>query len=184
MKLSPLPVLVIGALLLALGFWAGTWMSGSDPEKQPAARRSLPAEDDRERVYLYFIDASDQYLFTETRDMLLRGSPGEKTRSIFEALAAGPVGEGASPLPEDSQLLAVYMDGDMVVLNLHPAIRDNHPGGSHAELYTIYALVNSLVINVPEIRKVKLLIAGQEQDTLAGHIDIRHPLTANMMIVR
>jgi hypothetical protein len=31
---------------------------------------------------------------------------------------------------------------------------------------------------------VKLLIAGQEQDTLAGHIDIRHPLTANMMIVR
>lgn len=187
MKFPPISVLVIGSVLLALGFWAGMWFSGSGPlvsSPTPTPLSAVKPDGEREEIYLYFSDATEEYLSAETRKMVLKGSPEERAHIIFESLAAGPAGEGITPLPGGTALLALYMDGDMAVLDLDPAIRENHPGGSHAELHTIYALVNSLVLNVPEIRRVKILIAGQEQDTLAGHIDIRHPLTANMMIVR
>ena len=55
-----------------------------------------------------------------------------------------------------------------------------HAGGSLEEIFTVYALVNALTSNLPEIRAVQILIEGQEVDTLAGHVDLRHPLEQNM----
>ena len=49
---------------------------------------------------------------------------------------------------------------------------------------TIYSLVNSIVLNLPEVNAVKILIDGQEELTLAGHIDLRDPFTANMLMIR
>jgi hypothetical protein len=49
-------------------------------------------------------------------------------------------------------------------------------GGSADELLTVYAIVDSLTANVPQIRRVGLLVGGRERDTLAGHVDIRRPL--------
>ncbi|MCW7752856.1 GerMN domain-containing protein [Desulfobotulus sp. H1] len=186
MKLSPIPVLVIGIVLVATAFWAGIRISAPGPEPSVTGH-PLPPESGRphrESIYLYFVNPASEFLSAETREIPLAGNARERARTILEALITGPSGNGVSPIPDGTRLLALYMENDMIILDFHPDIREKHPGGSHGELHTIYALVNSLVLNVPEIRKVKILIAGQEQDTLAGHIDIRHPLTANMMIVR
>ena len=43
-----------------------------------------------------------------------------------------------------------------------PEVTARHPGGSTAELLTVYALVNSLTANLPTIRRVQILIDGQE----------------------
>jgi len=40
------------------------------------------------------------------------------------------------------------------------------------------------VLNVPAVDRVRLFIDGQEAETLAGHIDIRFPLKADMLLVR
>ncbi len=45
-------------------------------------------------------------------------------------------------------------------------------------------MVNSLVLNVPEIERVQILIAGNEAPTLAGHIDLQLPVKANMLLIR
>jgi hypothetical protein len=63
-------------------------------------------------------------------------------------------------------------------------VRDNHPGGSNSELLTIFSVVNSLVLNVNEIERVKILIDGQDTQTLAGHIDLDFPHKAHMLIIR
>ena len=34
------------------------------------------------------------------------------------------------------------------------------------------------------VEAVKILIDGQEETTLAGHIDLRYPFTANMLLIR
>jgi len=39
-------------------------------------------------------------------------------------------------------------------------------------------------LNIPEIHAVKILIGGRESMTLAGHIDLRFPLKANMLLIR
>ena len=51
-------------------------------------------------------------------------------------------------------------------------------------MMTIWSIVNTLVLNVPEIEAVKILIGGGEAETLAGHIDLSRPLRANMPLVR
>ena len=58
--------------------------------------------------------------------------------------------------------------------------RTNHPGGALDELFTIYAIVNALTVNLPAITRVQILVDGKEVDTLAGHVDLRHPLQKNL----
>jgi hypothetical protein len=40
----------------------------------------------------------------------------------------------------------------------------------------VYALVNALTVNLPEVEAVQILVDGKEVDTLAGHLDLREPL--------
>jgi hypothetical protein len=56
-------------------------------------------------------------------------------------------------------------------------------GGSAEEIYTVYAIVNSVALNIPEIRRVGILVEGQPVETLNGHLDLRHPLPPNLSIV-
>jgi len=49
---------------------------------------------------------------------------------------------------------------------------------------TVYAIVNSLVLNLDAVERVLLLLEGEPEATLAGHIDIRHAKIANLLIVR
>lgn len=87
----------------------------------------------------------------------------------------------ASPFPAGTELRAVYLtpSGDAFV-DLNREVTREHGGGSLDELFTVYALVNALTTNMPEISAVQILIEGREVDTLAGHIDLRHPLQRNM----
>ena len=52
------------------------------------------------------------------------------------------------------------------------------------ERLSIYSIVNSLILNVSEIQMVKILINGKDALTLAGHIDLRFPLKADMLLIR
>ena len=49
---------------------------------------------------------------------------------------------------------------------------------------TVFSVVNSLVLNMPDVDAVKILIDGREETTLVGHVDLRYPLTANMLLIR
>jgi hypothetical protein len=69
-------------------------------------------------------------------------------------------------------------------VDLTPAVSADHPGGVRTELMTVYSIVNTLALNVSAVDRVKILVGGKEADTLAGHIDIRHPLQADMLLVR
>jgi hypothetical protein len=48
---------------------------------------------------------------------------------------------------------------------------------------TVYAIVNVVTANLPTVRRVQILIDGQEADTLAGHIDLRRPLERDVSLI-
>ena len=54
-------------------------------------------------------------------------------------------------------------------------LRSNHPGGSRAEMLTVYGIVNSLT-EIAGIERVQILIEYEQIDTLTGHIDLGKPL--------
>ena len=70
----------------------------------------------------------------------------------------------------------VTAGGDAYV-DVSREIITGHPGGSLNEALTVYTLVNALTTNF-HVTSVQVLVDGKPIDTLAGHLDLRQPLTA------
>ena len=148
-------------------------------------RTAGSAQSKKSATHLYFADGDYYYLMSEQRVVTHSGEALDYARSIVEALLKGPQSTLVRTIAADTQLRAIYLVPDGVCyVDLSPAVREDHPGGCNSELLTIYSVVNSLILNVPEIKRVKLLIDGNEAQTLAGHIDLVYPLEANMLLIR
>ena len=157
-----------------------TQLYREDALSRPAAQtRSIQSA-----THLYFADRDNYYLMSEQRSVTHTGDPVDYARSIVEALIKGPQNSLVNTLATDTKLRAIYLipGGDCYV-DLSQAAGKDHTGGCNSELLTIYSVVNSLILNVPEIKRVKLLVEGKEVQTLAGHIDLEL-LEANMLLIR
>ncbi len=136
-------------------------------------------------VYLYFANKENTWLTAEKRSLLYPKDSSSFGRKIVEALIEGPQGELMQTIPVGTKLRALYVTQEKTaVVDLTKAVQEDHPGGIQTEFHTIYSIVNSLVLNMPTIDKVKFLIDGREAITLAGHIDLRYPFKADMLIVQ
>ncbi|NNL76604.1 MAG: GerMN domain-containing protein [Desulfobacterales bacterium] len=161
----------------------------AEPSPASPEEAQLPA-DIRERskksaVHLYFSDRKNFFLMSEQRLLLHRDSPASLAQAIIEALIKGPQEGLVRTIPSETMINAVYIaDDGICYVDLSEAISKNHPGGSQTELLTVYSIVNSLILNIPEIERVKILIKGKEALTVAGHIDLQFPVKANMLLIR
>ena len=157
-----------------------------DPAMQGGVEQILPEPGETALpVYLYFVDKNNDYLIGEARNIRDNENPQVYCRRIVEALLNGPNADLVQTIPADTRLRAVYVTSDHTAyVDLSAAVSRAHPGGVRTELMTVYSIVNTLILNVSAVDRVKLLIDGQEADTLAGHIDIRFPLNADMLLVR
>ena len=86
-----------------------------------------------------------------------------------------------SAVPAGTTLRALYLTANgAAYVDFSRDIMTAHPGGSLDELLTIYSIVNALTMNLPAVTSVQVLVDGKEADTLAGHVDLRRPLTKNV----
>lgn len=186
MRFKPISLLLCAITLVAL---AAAWVALRSAPLQPRpGKPAAPEATGESRVseaYLYFADPRTEYLSAETRSLSHSPGPAALARAIVEALIVGPASDRARTIPEQTVLDGIYIDDVATAyVDLSAAVVDAHPGGAHSELMTVFSIVNSLILNVPQIKRVKLLVGGRDASSLAGHIDLRQPLTANMLIVR
>ncbi len=59
-----------------------------------------------------------------------------------------------------------------------------HPGGSISELFTVYGLANTLAVNFPHVRQVRILIEGEAVESLKGHVGLRDAVKADFRYSR
>jgi spore germination protein GerM len=136
-------------------------------------------------LHLYFSDPEDAYLTAEDRVVAQPVDTKTMGGVIVDALIEGPREALTRTIPEGTTLRAFHvLENGTAYVDLSKEIRENHIGGARSELMTVYSLVNSIVLNLTEVDAVKILIDGQEETTLAGHIDLRYPFTANMLLIR
>lgn len=135
-------------------------------------------------VYLYFQDRKNNVLTAEERLLAHGERPVEFAKTIIDWLIKGPQQGLARTLPAETSLRALYINDGTAFVDFSGEIADNHPGGVQTEYLTLMSIANSLILNIPEIKRVKILIEGRESQTLAGHIDLSQPFSANMMLVR
>lgn len=180
--------LMIGLLICAcMGmFGSSAFCQTTERPAGDSLQQMLPeSADPHLPVYLYFVDKENDYLVSEARHIADKQPQATYCRKIVEALIKGPSGSAVNPIPDKTALRAVYLDRKGVAyVDLTAPVKDNHPGGVRAEMMTVYSIINTLILNVSPVERVKLLIDGREADTLAGHIDIRYPLKADMLLVR
>jgi len=144
-----------------------------------------PQQLDKKKVHLYFADKGNSFLIAEERTISQSPGPAEFGKTIIEALIKGPLEGLMRTIPAGTTLSAFYVTQDgTAYIDLTEEVKERHPGGIKTELITIYSIVNSLTLNISGIDAVKILIGGHESMTLAGHIDLRFPIKANMLLIR
>jgi spore germination protein GerM len=181
---------VFGFLAISTGIAVVVyWLYPAKPVPATGGDRHASAIENRQQLtsvaHLYFADKNSLFLIAERRVLRHPEGPTNFSRKIVEALINGPSGGYTRTIPQDTILRAVYITEDGICyVDVSAEIKENHPGGVQSELLTLYSLVNSLILNIPEIKAVKILIDGNESMTLAGHIDVQDPIKANMLLIR
>jgi spore germination protein GerM len=189
-------VAVIGVAAVALGWFLMTNLSRvlrtaetvPSPEAEATPQQTEPPDAPavpRINATLYFGAEDGRGLVAVQQEVPLAEDPVAQARALVEAqLTAAPPTPLVSVIPEGTTLRGVFVsERNEAFVDLDPAVRERHPGGSMNELFTVYAIVNVLTTNLRNVERVQLLIDGREVDTLAGHVDLRRPLRKNETLI-
>ena len=147
--------------------------TASAPPPQMAAVRRITAT-------LFYVSEDGLSLVPVQREVAFSASVADQARAIVEAQLVVPP-PLVSTIPGETRLRQIFVTerGDAFV-DLSGDVTTKHNGGSLDEILAVYAIVNSLTVNLPAITRVQILVDGKEVDTLAGHVDLRHPLAKSM----
>ena len=184
MLLKAIGMVLVGYTVLVFSSEAGAEFKNANLNNTNRSTMTT-TEPQKSLVHLYFADRDYNFLMSEQRMLLHTDEPTEFAETIIDALIKGPRKQLLRSIPADTDLRAIYITNDSICyVDLSETVREKHPGGCNSEMLTIYSIVNSLILNLPEIEKVKILINGNEAKTLAGHCDLELPLQANMLLIR
>jgi hypothetical protein len=96
----------------------------------------------------------------------------ERSRQLIQTLIASPT-DAQRTLPADTTLLAFYILPDgTAIADFSDALSSEMPSGILSEEMAVNSIARTLESNVPGLRRLKILIKGQEVDTLAGNVDV------------
>ena len=108
-----------------------------------------------------------------TVQLPLSADPVERAKQLIGALITNPPTPAQRTVPVGATLLSFYILPDgTAVADFSDALASEMPSGILSEWMAVDSIVQTLAANVPGITRLKLLIHGQETETLAGHIDI------------
>jgi spore germination protein GerM len=148
--------------------------ANSGAANAPAVGTSPPTDSKHtKKVTLFFVRPSDGLLASEEREIGVSDSLIREAEEFVAELIKGPAGDLAPALPAETRLGRIYITRDgTAYVDFSRELVDKHPSGTTAELSTIYALVDGLAFNFKSIKKVFILVDGEERETLAGHVGL------------
>lgn len=144
------------------------------------ARRELtqpitvnPAEP-RVKAKLFWASGNGDGTLTDaTVELPLSSDPVLRAKQVLNTLLAGPVDTDLRTLPPDAVLLAFYLLPDGTgVADFSEALATETPSGIQSEQMAVDSITRTLEADVPKVERLKILIHGQEVETLAGHLDL------------
>jgi len=103
-----------------------------------------------------------------------------RSKQVLNTLLAGPVDAELRTLPPDAVLLAFYILPDgTAIADFSEALATSIPSGIASEQLAVDSMARTLEANVPQVKRLKILIHGQEVETLAGHVDLTGTFVVN-----
>jgi len=124
------------------------------------------------KATIFWAAAPDQLAPVEV-ELPLSADPVQRSRQLVHALITGPSTPGQRTMPADAVLLGFYILPDgTAVADFSDALASETPSGIMSEQLAVNSLARTLENNVAVLRRLKILIHGQEVDTLAGNVDL------------
>ena len=161
------------------------WLQPSREKKAIVKETAKESVKEKRAVTLYFADPEGDYLIGEQRQMAKIDDLEKEAEALVSELAKGPRGKLIPTLPSRTKLLGLRLDEKGVArVNMNGALTRDHPGGTSAEMMTVYSIVNSLTSNFAEIKKVQILVEGKAIETIAGHLSLKGPLPPNPSLIK
>lgn len=153
-------------------------------EAAPAAAEGLAASGRRISVRLYFEAPDREGLLPEEREVAFSADLARQLRTVVEELAKGSTTGLVPTLPAGTRVLEVFVQARGVAwVDLSSEATSGLPGGSKAELLTVYSVVNTIVTNFPAVSRVRIVVNDQPVTSLGGHVDLSRPLPPDMTLV-
>jgi len=153
---------------------------------EQARRELLPvtpaaSSEPKVKVKMFWGSGNDDGLLKPvTVELPLSNDPVLRAKEVLNTLLAGPVDTEARTLPPDAALLAFYILPDgTAVADFSEALGTSIPSGIQSEQLAIDSIARTLEADVPQVQRIKILIHGQEVETLAGHVDLTQTFRVN-----
>jgi len=144
-----------------------------------------PGAGPNETAVLYFPALSARGLVAETRPVKWAPAAADRVRQVLLALVEGPHQRLGHPLAASTNVRAVFLTNEgTAYVDLSNDLLSSLSPGIEAESLVVYSIVNSIATNIPSVKRVKILIQGQEVDTLAGHADLTEAIVPDPMLVK
>jgi spore germination protein GerM len=150
----------------------------------PAAAPEAPVSQGRKiKAQLFYVSDDGLRLVGVERDVPYAEQAVDQAKEILNAQIAPVPAPLVSAVPAGTVLRALFLtENGQAYVDLSRDVATAHPGGSLNEMLTIYTIVHALTFNLPAVTAVQLLVDGKEVDTLAGHVDLRRPLSKNLQL--
>jgi hypothetical protein len=150
------------------------------PKTDEQARREVMQEpistptDVRAQARMYWLSAaSPAALEPMVIQLPLSADPVERSKQLLNALISRAPAPEKRTLPAEAILLAFYIQPDgTAIADFSDEIASGMPSGILSEQLAVQSVAQTLGANVSGIRQLKILVHGQEAETLAGHLDL------------
>ena len=164
-------ICLIFSILTALGLAAGSAFAGPD---------ALPER------FLYYVHQDGAHLTAWPKKFPKELSDHDLGVTILRAICTAPPDPSLAPAwPAGTDVNALFIgdDGRAWVDMALEGVRLEWPD-TRSELLAVYSVVNSLTLNIPAVKKVKLLVNGTDAPSLGGHVSLRYFYTTEMTMVK
>jgi hypothetical protein len=132
---------------------------------------------------IFWAAGADRVAPVETQ-LPLSADPVKRARQVLDALIADAPSDAQRTLPADATLLGFYILPDgTAIADFSDALASETPSGILSEELAVESIARTVENNVAGARRLKILIHGQEVDTLAGHADLTGFFDLNPAVV-
>jgi hypothetical protein len=175
-----LTVMVVLGLVTLPGLRQMVQRLRSTPKTEEQSRREVMREpistptDVEVQAHLYWLSAGSPTSLEPTPIQLpLSADPVERSKQLVNALIVKAPAPERRTLPVEATLLAFYIQPDgTAIADFSDEIASAMPSGILSEELAMQSIALTLGANMTGIRQLKILVHGQEAETLAGHLDL------------
>jgi hypothetical protein len=175
-----LTAMVVMGLITLPGLRQAVLRLRRTPKTEEQARREVMQEpistptDVEAHALMYWLSAASPASLEPTAIQLpLSADPAERAKQLLIALVARAPGPEKRTLPAEVSLLAFYIQPDGTgIADFSDEIVSGMPSGILNEQLAVQSIAQTLGANLTGIRQLKILVHGQEAETLAGHLDL------------